>query len=408
MFGGVALVRDQRGFARSVDVSGLTGGPVDIGAFEFAAPIIVSTAADENDGKYHPGDLSLREAIGLAAVLQGADVIEFDSKLTESAPATIGLTTGELNIGSDVKLIGPGTDDLTISAQGSSRVFSIAGGVTATISGLTITDGNAGTGYGGGVYSAGNLSLIDTRIESNTAAQGGGVFQNGGQLTVLRSEIAGNSATAGGGIAATGEGVSTTIESSGVYENSASLFGGLMLLGTATVLNTTVSTNSATTNVGGIYFSGGTATVTNVTVSQNTAGGGTGGIYGGGSVTLQNSIVVDNFVGSVENNFAVNVSTASSYNLLRSGSSGGLDSTNGNVILAAGVNAGLATLAQNGGATKTHALLEGSPAIDAGDDAIAQALELLYDQRGENRYEDGDGDLMSHVDIGAFELALES
>ena len=53
----------------------------------------------------------------------------------------------------------------------------------------------------------------------------------------------------------------------------------------------------------------------------------------------------------------------------------------------------LGPLADNGGPTKTHALLEGSPAIDAGDDEIAPDT----DQRGVNRPRG------SSSDIGAFE-----
>jgi hypothetical protein len=59
----------------------------------------------------------------------------------------------------------------------------------------------------------------------------------------------------------------------------------------------------------------------------------------------------------------------------------------------------LAPLASNGGPTKTHALLAGSPAIDRGDNSGAPAA----DQRGVARPRDGDGDGTSVVDIGAFE-----
>ena len=59
----------------------------------------------------------------------------------------------------------------------------------------------------------------------------------------------------------------------------------------------------------------------------------------------------------------------------------------------------LAPLAYNGGPTRTHALLRGSPALDSGDNTLAQ----LTDQRGVRRARDGDGDGQAVVDIGAFE-----
>ncbi len=62
----------------------------------------------------------------------------------------------------------------------------------------------------------------------------------------------------------------------------------------------------------------------------------------------------------------------------------------------AGVDALLGPLADNGGQTSTHALLAGSPAIDAGDDGACPA----EDQRGEPR-PSGAG-----CDVGAFELAV--
>src|SRR5262249_46089980 len=66
----------------------------------------------------------------------------------------------------------------------------------------------------------------------------------------------------------------------------------------------------------------------------------------------------------------------------------------------------LDALAGNGGATQTHALLPGSPAIDAGDPAgctDASGAALLNDQRGQERTQDGDGNGTATCDIGAYE-----
>ncbi|MEZ6072922.1 MAG: choice-of-anchor Q domain-containing protein [Pirellulales bacterium] len=63
----------------------------------------------------------------------------------------------------------------------------------------------------------------------------------------------------------------------------------------------------------------------------------------------------------------------------------------------------LGPLADNGGPTMTHALLPGSPAIDAGDPAFVGPP--YADQRGYYRVVDGDGDMTARIDMGAFEYA---
>jgi hypothetical protein len=68
-------------------------------------------------------------------------------------------------------------------------------------------------------------------------------------------------------------------------------------------------------------------------------------------------------------------------------------------------NPGLTSLANHGGPTRTHALLNGSAAIDVGDASISGAPSS--DQRGKSRIADGNDDLIARIDIGAFELAAD-
>lgn len=143
---GNALTLDQRGSSRNVDSGavGPTGGTVDIGAFEFAfsPPIIVSTLVDEDDGKYGPGDLSLREALSLANLIPGVDTITFAESLFSSEPGTITLTYDGLDAGilpdslsaSGVIIQGPGADRLIISGNDQTRVMYAVG---ATIEGVS-------------------------------------------------------------------------------------------------------------------------------------------------------------------------------------------------------------------------------------------------------------------------------
>jgi hypothetical protein len=134
---------------------------------------------------------------------------------------------------------------------------------------------------------------------------------------------------------------------------------------------------------------------------------------------MYNTIVAQNFSGptgsQVDADLGRSTTTpagsfslgTSSYNLVGAVGNSGITSSNNNIILA-GADAGLMALDDYGGKTRTHALLSTSQAIDAGDNAKATAIGLLYDQRG-NGYErivDWDGDTDIRVDIGAFELAL--
>jgi hypothetical protein len=72
------------------------------------------------------------------------------------------------------------------------------------------------------------------------------------------------------------------------------------------------------------------------------------------------------------------------------------------------IDAKLGALQNNGGVTPTHALLAGSPAIDAGNPngCVDQtAIAMTEDQRGDTRVVDGDGDGAAVCDIGSVEVS---
>jgi hypothetical protein len=113
-----------------------------------------------------------------------------------------------------------------------------------------------------------------------------------------------------------------------------------------------------------------------------------GGIWNGASLRLRNTLIVDDCAGTLE---------SQGYNLI--GSSTGYTLTGyliGNVI---GQPAGLRALADNSGATWTHALSGWSPAIDAGSCTDSEGQPITQDQRGEPR------PLLGTCDIGAYEAA---
>jgi hypothetical protein len=81
------------------------------------------------------------------------------------------------------------------------RVFTIPSGVTVTIQNLTIRHGRT-RDSGGGVSNAGTLTLVNSTVRDNTATDAGGGLYNGytSPLTLMNSTISGNTADAGGGL----------------------------------------------------------------------------------------------------------------------------------------------------------------------------------------------------------------
>ena len=73
---------------------------------------------------------------------------------------TITLTGGALSVAASVTINGPGASTLTIDGNNAGQIFNVVGGVTASISGLTLTDGSGDVnGDGGAITTAGNLTL---------------------------------------------------------------------------------------------------------------------------------------------------------------------------------------------------------------------------------------------------------
>ncbi len=172
---------DERGFARVVDGDDVGGSRIDIGAVEQRTlHLLVDTLADEDDGNYSVGDLSLREAIRLTNNnLGGSDTIAFAPVL---AGGTILLTQGELVIADSVIITGLGAGMLRVDASGNdptpstnngdgSRVFNISGATNVAMSGLTITGGDSASSGGGISAGACNLTVTDSTITGNSSGE---------------------------------------------------------------------------------------------------------------------------------------------------------------------------------------------------------------------------------------------
>ncbi len=270
----------------------------------------------------------------------------------------------------------------------------------------------------GTIYSDGNLTLTNSTVSGTSG--GGGIITTGrGDTVITSSTISGNTTTGLNGAGISAGGGKLTIDSSTITGNraQATLFasvrgGGIYYAGTSggklTITNSTIDGNSASQG-GGVFFtrSDSTATtaaaITNSTITGNTASAanGGGGVYadaGAGTLTLGNTVVALNAVGTgpLGADIAGQVNS-SGYNLI--GNPAGatvIGVTAGNLT----GNPGLGALQSNGGPTLTRVPQAGSPLIDAGNPNAVNAPP--FDQRGTgfSRVQNG------RIDIGAVESVL--
>jgi len=186
---------DQRGALRGP--AGLDAGLApDIGAFEASSSYLVSTTADTNDvgtiltavdWANHNTNTNPEYALNF-----DPNTIVFDQKGVFSTPQTITVTGAPLaltNTATAEALMGPVTGALSFSGGNSSGVFTIASGVTATLTGLTISGGSATSG--GAIDNSGTVNLINDTLSGNSAATGGAIDNEAsGTLSILDSTLA--------------------------------------------------------------------------------------------------------------------------------------------------------------------------------------------------------------------------
>ena len=242
------------------------------------------------------------------------------------------------------------------------------------------------------------LSITDTTIDANDAGDLGGGLKIDAQdpliVSITNSTVSNNTAQTDAGI---------------LFDE-----GGI----TATINNSTISANAALYGSGGVYIgSGSSLTVNQSTISANSSAGSYTGTDGGGIQLGDNTSVVT-LSGSIVSGNSSGVAGAADFGLYSSLASDTASITATNSLIGevdsritvngtnnvSSTNPMLGALANNGGPTKTMALLTGSPAIDAGPNPVATFTGNEFDQRGAG-YARVVGGL---VDIGAFELQPSS
>ncbi len=327
-----------------------------------------------------------------------------------------GTYTEDITIDNNLNLTLKGEGAGATILDGETMRLTVSTGANVTLSDMTIQNGKAA--QGGAIVNNGTLHILNSTLSDNEATGDGGAIYNAGTLTVEQSTLKGNTATGdGGAIYNSGDNAQTSLVSSTLYNNTAANGGALFINKYAFIQNTTLSGNTANED-GGAIMNRGKVEIKSTTIVSNTAkrGGGLATFLEESSVyydspyknnTIQNTIL------------ALNTATDSGPNCL-TGDRIKIDSLGYNLIDNSdgcfqfsadvhdlvNVSLMLEPLADNGGATWTHAFQSSSsPAIDKG-----KCEGVSTDQRGYARPQNDSqldpatgGD---NCDIGAFEAVV--
>ncbi len=386
-----------------------------------------------------------------------ASIFEVSNSTISGNSATKGIGGGIYSSGSTPFKVSNSTISGNSATSAGGGIYKIGG--TFEVSNSTISGNSATQGIGGGILNTyGTMNVSNSTISDNSATLlfydggfGGGISNSGSQSTVnvSNSTISGNSANGGGGGIFNG-GImnlsNSTLSGNSAGNNGGGIFNGMSALSNSypsnfnpivTVNNSTLRGNSAGNNGGGIFNGISTigsnsnnpiVTVNNSTLSDNTAGSNGGGIFNNrtvalvfstltlnqaidgsgvfnlipGSAVVRNTIIASNLpLADGLNPDVAGSFTSNGYNLIGdSTGSIGFDQATGDIVGTSDnpIDPRLGSLDANGGPTQTHALLEDSPAIDAGDPTVLDT-DPTTDQRGFPRVSG------ARADIGAFEFS---
>lgn len=336
--------------------------------------------------------LSLATCIALPSLARAADFHVADGDVPGLIAA---IDAANANPGADTIYLAP-DGVYTLTAVHNTGTFG-SNGLPPITQGLTIV-GNGATIERHGSRSTPGFRVIEVRnghlttdrlsIRNGRCQFGAGIFVDYASLTFANGTIQNNDATGGfgGGICASGW---IIVTGSTIYDNHASVGGGVFAkdISSLTMTNCTISGNTAW--IGSAIDSSAETLISQCTISENASLS-----TGEGAVVIHtlydDAVLVNNIIANNENGDCHDATGAlydAGYNLIGDGSCiTHPTSFSGDPLLG--------PLADNGGPTLTHALLEGSPAIDGG---TCQSFAVPVDQRGVVRPQG------ANCDIGAVE-----
>ncbi|MEP6482977.1 MAG: choice-of-anchor Q domain-containing protein, partial [Rudaea sp.] len=368
--------------------------------------VVTSCADDSSAG-------TLRAQIGISGAGDTIDLSGLPQADAACTASTITLTQGQIAVSHDLTIAGPGPDKLKISSTGNKNLFQAdAQSNYLAFRDITIADGHNSYTHDGGCIYAKHEVRLDHAVVTNCyqeAPSGSGKYRpsfSGGAISAATVRMSRASAITDsrifitGGIQASAFGGGIDVDNfycsdSTVSGNFAFGVGGGVVTTDATLTRCTIDSNASKGYAGGILAAN-TVTVDESTISGNGGARG-GGIFAKGAITIRNSTVAFNYAGAnygggIES--LVNLSATSTI-IAKNMNQGG---NNLDVVLPAGKNISgpsnlimyttataatgvivstadpmLAPLGMHGGPTRTHALLTGSPAIDAGKNPQAFA-----------------------------------
>ena len=383
---------DQRGGTRPYNSN------CDIGAYELKTVEGVSTSGSDS------GDCTVTDCASIAYAYTKSQAGN-----TINVAAGTYTETSEFDITKNLTISGAGATNTFVQAAASAgiathRFYKIIGsGITVNIQNLTLRYGVQASGgalnAASGTLNLNNVILSDNQVNNSispgfSGLNGGAISNNGATINITNSAIINNSVTTND--------ITSNVRGSG---------GGLFIgSGILTLNNVTVSGNSAIRGGGGVFANGGTLNINYSTIANNTSqntnlsalttvdGGGVG--RAGGTINLKSSIVAGNKQYTTDNDCSTAGINSSGYNLTGSGTGCSLAGTGDVTVSPSTVfTTVLGSLANNGGNTYTHALIDSGAAVDVIPNGTNSCGTSPFDddQRSSTR------PYNSKCDIGAYE-----
>ncbi|MCA9488496.1 MAG: hypothetical protein KC621_01190, partial [Myxococcales bacterium] len=206
---------------------------------------------------------------------------------------------GGFTIASDIELVGDARELPRILGGGVGPAVRVGADASVALRHLELRDGLAPQGGGVSAPQATSVELEGCRVVANQAGAGGGLAA-GGTLTLLDSTVSGNTASdLGGGVLVLPQGLLVLDGVTDVTGNTARSGGGVTLVDATAYLSSDASIHqNGASDAGGGVFGSGDASWDGGTVSENTAVRGAGMAFepalGHGDVRVARATLRDN------------------------------------------------------------------------------------------------------------------